>query len=130
MTTLPERNELERLPGSGLGVRPSREAHRVLDEPAYGRPFLCSTGFQLIEELFVDGDRCSHDALAYSSRISASSDGSFKRPCQSFEDGADLGAMAMDSLMSRCQGFVSIAAVAFFCAAAFQFVGLICSALR
>ena len=63
-TTLPERNELERLPNSGRDVPPSREAHRVLKEPAYGRRFLMPHELELIEDLFVDRDCCSHDAVA------------------------------------------------------------------
>jgi hypothetical protein len=61
-TALPEGDQLKRLPGILLGVRPSGETNRFLDEPAHGGPFLCRTRFELLEDLFVDRDRRSHDA--------------------------------------------------------------------
>jgi len=83
-TNLPERNELERLPGSALGVRPGREAHRVLDEPADGRRFLRRTGFELLEDLVVDGDRRSHDAAESPRVVIAISMRSKKGPLPTF----------------------------------------------
>jgi hypothetical protein len=60
--TLTECNELEWLPDVAAGVRPSGKTDGVFDEPAHGRPFPCRTLLELVEELFVDRDRCSHDA--------------------------------------------------------------------
>jgi hypothetical protein len=60
--TLTECNELERLPGVTAGVWPSGKADGIFDEPAHGRAFPCRAVFELVEELFVDRDRCSHDA--------------------------------------------------------------------
>jgi len=62
LATHAERNKLERLPRIAVPVRPNGRAHRLFDEPAHGRPFPRRTVFEPVEELFVDRDRCSHDA--------------------------------------------------------------------
>jgi len=59
--TLPERNELERLPRIAAGVRAGGKTDRLFDEPADRCPFPCRTLSELAEELVVDGDRGSHD---------------------------------------------------------------------